>query len=84
MNRIAIRILPLRVEMTTMGGEVVGTFYKLEDWVRFLNDNPGIQAICSSSLDWPWDYEDMTPEIVEVCNAIRGNSVPLTREEDQL
>lgn len=80
----------------TSGGKVTRKLDSPEDWDQFLiskaneyhretGKDPAEDFIiaCSSGLDWPWDYDGMTGEVVRICNHIRGNSIPLTREEDE-
>jgi len=49
---------------------------------------PKVPMTCSSSLDWPLDVTS-DPDVVDVCNIIRGNSITVEdgnklREYDSL
>ncbi|MBT8355148.1 MAG: hypothetical protein KJO60_11535 [Desulfofustis sp.] len=77
---------PLRVQFLLDGKEIgyacnVG---ELTDWFQDHEDLVAeLPMFCSSALDWPWDFPNMHRDVVQVCNMIRGNAVPLTREEDE-
>ena len=46
-----------------------------QDFLKGLSKTHREQGLmCSSSLDWPRDYTDKW-DVIQVCNAIRGNYV---------
>ena len=53
-----------------------GSVRDFEEWTATLEDQE-ISFMCSSSLDWPIDEPDAPNPIVELCNYIRGNTIPL-------